>query len=385
MADGRWRMAFACGVLLLAACKKAEPPAPPPAQSIVDEIDLDDIGGPNLLSLARGASVVSRTAEQTLETSAVHAMDGDWLTFWRSPPGGPEQTFVFSLPARARIDRIGVITSPGRGETPPQLRFEASDDGVAWREIQTLSLKEQREPQIATVPPFEASYLRVQTIGTGPYYTAIRSLIAKGQEIAQPKQPPVEGCWQINGMTAHFVQQGTSVAGVIGNDPPMYVLGGANGRTIRLTWLRGAMWGLAIITLDPARRALSGERWHETVRDQDSGDGWFGVPCVERRPLRPPGDSALEAGAAPLDETEIAAAMLKRAGKWTAYGESALDTIAALIARAPSQRFEIHVRTPAMRDALRKRGLEVPISVVPAKAVNEPQRAMADGVVLHAK
>ena len=372
MADGRWRMAFACGVLLLfAACRKAEPPALPPAQSIVDDIDFDDIGGPNLLSLARGASVVSRTAEQTLETSAVHAVDGDWLTFWRSPPGGPEQTFVFSLPARARIDRIGVLTPPGRGETPPQLRFEASDDGVAWREIQTLSLKEQREPQIASVPPFEASYLRVQTSGTGPYYTAIRSLIAKGQEIAQTKQPPIEGCWQINGMTAHFVQRGTNVAGVIGNDPPMYILGGANGRTIRLTWLRGEMWGPAIITLDPARRALSGERWHETVRDQDSGDGWFGVP------------SQCEAVA--LDEMEIAAAMLKRAGKWTAYGESALDTIAALIARAPSQRFEIHVRTSAIRDALRKRGINVPISVVPAKAVNEPQRAMADGVVLHAR
>jgi len=54
-------------------------------------------------------------------------------------------------------------------------------------------MKEQREPQIATVPPFEASYLRVQTIGTGPYYTAIRSLIdGKLPLIARPFEPRIK-------------------------------------------------------------------------------------------------------------------------------------------------------------------------------------------------
>ena len=375
MADGRWRMAFACCVLLFAACEKREAPQPSPAANTVsdDDIDFDELGGPNLLSLARGASVVSRTAEQMLEASAVHAIDGDWLTAWRSAPAGPEQTLVFSLPARARIERIGVVV-PSQSETPQRVRFEASGDGVAWREITTLAPEPRRDPQLAAVPPFEASYIRVQTLGTQPYFTSIRSVIAKGQELAAPVQPPIEGCWRINGMPARFTRRGTSVAGVIGNDPPMYVLGGTDGRIVRLTWLRGPMWGPAIVTLDPQRRALSGERWHETVRFANSGDGWFGTPL----------ECGSNAAAFP-NETEIAAAILKQAGTWTAYGDSALDTIAALIARAPGQRFEIVVPSAAKREAVLARGIRVPIRVAAPQTINETQRVMADGVALHAR
>lgn len=359
----RWVCA-ACLLLLVAACTKPE--APPQPQPLSEDVDYDDQNGPNLLSLARGAAVLSRTAEQSLDTSAVQAIDGDWQTFWRSPAGGAEQSFVFALPSRSRIDRVGVIT-PRNVETPSQVRFEASDDGVAWREIKTLDLTPQDEPQLASVAPFDASQLRVTTLGSA-WYVSVRSVIAKGTQLAPRVQPPIEGCWHINGQPARFARRGDSVVGVVGNDPPVYVLGGVDNRAVRLTWLRGPMWGPAIITLDPERRTLTGERWHERVWNQSSGDGWFGTPsrCNEVR----------------FNETEIAAAMLKRAGKWMAYGNSALDTLAALIARAPSQQFEIIVRTPEMRDALRKRGITVPISVVAAQATNEPQRAMADGVEL---
>jgi len=367
--------AACCVLLVLAACGRAEAPALPAENAMVaDDVDLDNAGGANLLSLARGASVISRTAEQTLESSAAHAIDGDWLTSWRSSPGGPEQTLVFSLAARARVDRVGII-APQDAEAPSQVRFDASDDGVTWREIKTLSIKPQRAPQLVNVPPFEAQYLRVQTAGGGPY-TSIRSVLAKGTEVAPPRQPPIEGCWRINGTPARFSRRGTSVSGVIGSDPPMYVLGGTDGRAIRLTWLRSAMWGPAIVTLDPQRRALSGERWHEAVREQNSGDGWFGTP------LECGSDAAaFESGgfaAAVQNETEIAAAMLKRAGSWTAYGDSALDTLAALIARAPGQRFEIVVRTAAQRDRLRARGINTPITVAAAKGI-------VDGVELHAR
>jgi hypothetical protein len=155
----------------------------------------------------------------------------------------------------------------------------------------------------------------------------------------------------------------------------MYILGGTDGRTIRATWIRGPMWGPAIITLDPHRRALSGVRWHETVRSQDSGDGWFGTPCpVERRAL-----ARREA-----DETAIASAILNRTGQWVAYGDSALDTLAALIAREPAKRFQLVVRSAKKRDELRARGIKAAITVTPAKTVTEPQRAMADGVIIAA-
>jgi hypothetical protein len=352
-----------CVLLVIVACTKPDEPAPP------SEIDFDNQDGTNLLSLARGASVVSRTAEQSLDTSAAHAIDGDAGTLWRSPAGGAEQTFVFALPARARIDRVG-IAAPRNAETPPRVRFEASENGVAWREIKTLDLTPQDEPQLASVPPFDASYLRVTTLGNN-WYVSVRSVLAKGQQRAVRVQPPIEGCWHINGQPARFSRRGTSIVGVVGNDPPVYVLGGTDGRIVRLNWMRGPMWGPAIVTIDPLRRTLTGQRWHERVWYQSSGEAWFGTPsqCNDVR----------------FNETEIAAAMLKRAGTWTAYGESALDTLAALIARAPSQQLEIVVRTPQMRDALRARGITVPISVTPANAITEPQRMMADGVELRAR
>lgn len=361
--------AACCVVLLLAAACETRQPDAPPAAAETGEIDYDDQGGANLLSLARGAAVISRTAEQSLDASAVHAIDGDWLTLWRSPGGGAEQTLVFALPARARIDRLGV-SAPRNVETPSKVRFDASDDAVAWREIKTLELTPLREPQLESVPPVDANYLRVTTFGSN-WYVSVQSVIAKGTLLAPRVQPPIEGCWRINGEPARFSRRGTSIAGVIGNESPIYVLGGADGRIVRLTWLRAPMWGPAIISIDPRRRTLTGERWHERVWNQSSGDGWFGTParCNE----------------VAFDETAIAAAMLKRAGKWTAYGESALDTLAALIAREPARKFEIVVHTPAMRDALRKRGFNVPIAVAPSDATMEPERAMADGVELHVR
>jgi hypothetical protein len=359
---------------MFAACRKApeQPPALPPENTIYDVIDLDDVDGPNLLSLARGASIVSRTAENTLENSAAHAIDGDWLTYFRTPPSGPEQTIIVSLPARARIDRLGAILPPG-AEVPPQIRFDASDDAAAWREITTLVSKQQRDPQIARVAPFDARYLRVQTIGRVSAYASIRSLIAKGQFIEPPRQPPIEGCWHINGMPARFSRRGSSVAGVIGNDPPMYVLGGTDGRAIRVTWMRGAMWGPAILTLDPQRRALSGERWYEQVSDQDSGEGWFGTPA--------------HCNDVAFNETKLAEAMLQRAGKWMAYGPSAIDTLAEIVAQESSKRFAITVHDAAeeqvVRNALRANLARVEITNAgDAKGVTAPQRAIADGVEL---
>jgi hypothetical protein len=376
------RCAVACCVLLcVAACKKApERPALPPANTIYDEIDLDDVDGPNLLSLARGASIVSRTAENTLENSAAHMIDGDWLTFWRSPPSGPEQTIVISLPARARIDRVGAIIPPG-AEVPPRMRFDASDDATTWREITTIVPKQQRDPQLARVAPFDARYLRVETIGIVSAYAAIRSLVAKGQFLEPPRQPPIEGCWHINGMPARFSRRGTSVAGVIGSDPPLYVLGGyvlggTEGVAIRVTWMRGKMWGPAILTLDPQRRALSGARWYERVRDANSGEGWFGAPA--------------QCNDVAFNETKLAEAMLQRAGKWMAYGTNAIDTLAELVAQEPLKRFAVTVHSAAeaqaVRNALRANLARVEITNAgEAKGVTATQRAIADGVELRAR
>ena len=365
----------ACCVLVLAGCardaERAQEATPDP-----EAIDLD---GANLLSLARGAAVVSRTAELTLESSAAHAIDGEWRTFWKSPGGGTDQTFVFSLPARSRIDRVGVITSPNAPDAPQFVSFEASDDGLSWREVGTVAITPHRDPRLITVKPFDASYLRAHTDENFDYYTTVRSFVALGKELEPVRQPSIAGCWTINGLPARFIQRGSSVAGVIGTERPMFVSGATDGRALRLMWLRGPMWGPALVTLEPQRRALSGVRWHESVTPNSIGDGWFGAPAA-----------ACEGIA--VDEAQIAARILQRAGRWVAYGDSALDTLEALIRRAPAQQFRIvapgAARLESVRAALQARGVDlarVELSVSAPRTVNETQRVIADGVELRAR
>lgn len=365
--------AACCVLVLLAACERAKPPGPTPGPINPYTVDYDV---DNLLNLAHGASVVSRTAEFTLESSAAHAIDGDWLTFWKSPPSGAEQSFVFSLPARARIDRLGIVTSHLAAEAPQKLRFEASDDGVAWRDAVTIDVRPVTGPQTVNVSPFEAAYLRVHTVEPVDHFSVVRSVLAFGRELASPSPPRVDGCWTINGLPARLTQRGSSVAGVIGNDPPIQVTGAYDGRTLRVMWLRKQMWGRAILTFDPRRRAVSGVRWFEDVIDFNRTDSWFGVPA--------------QCGKVAVDETAIADALLSRARKWSMYGDDAFDTAAALIANAPSQRFRVvardRARMNAVRDALKSRGADlsrIDFAVELKETFNEPQRVIADGVELH--
>jgi hypothetical protein len=136
------------------------------------------------------------------------------------------------------------------------------------------------------------------------------------------------------------------------------------------------MWGPAILTLDPQRRALSGERWYERVRDPNSGEGWFGTPA--------------QCNEVAFNETRLAEAMLQRAGKWMAYGVNAIDTLAEIVAQAPSKRFVVTVHSAAeeqaVRNALRANLARVEITNAgEAKGVTAPQRAIADGVELRAR
>ena len=361
-----------CFVLaVLTACdgvKPAEPkpkPEPGPVNPYTVDHDQD-----NLLNLAHGAAVISRTAELTLENSAAHAIDGDFLTFWKTPPNGAEQTLVFSLPARARIERLGVIAPGDAAEAPARLRFEVSDDAIAWRDAATIDVKPVKEPQTVNIAPLEAAYIRVHTVEPSDQSAMFFSILAHGRELAPPAPPRFDGCWTINGLPARFVQRGTSVAGVIGDD--LFVIGGHDGRALRAMWRRGAMWGHAIVTVDPQGRALSGVRWFEDVIDFNRNEAWFGTP-------------ATRCGEIAVSEVEIANAILTRAKKWSMYGDDAFETASALIARAPSQRFRIVARNQARLDAARGalQSSRIEFVVEPKETFNEPQRVLADGVELH--
>lgn len=262
-----------------------ETPAPPPPA--VPEITqthpsqrqpIPDVDADNLLNMAFGASVVSRTAEQNLESSAAHAIDGISLTSWRSPPGSAQETFVLSLPTRAAVTRVGVTTSELEG--PTAVRFEASLDGKTWQDVTTVTLEGNPEPQMKSVPRFEARYLRLHTVApAGTVFARVRSFHAIGTELERPERRSIAGCWTINGFAAHFAQNGAHVTGVIETNPPTVLEGGFDGRVAMMMWMRGPMWGYAPITLSPDAEHLTGMKFYEELDPHHAGEGWFGERC----------------------------------------------------------------------------------------------------------
>jgi outer membrane protein OmpA-like peptidoglycan-associated protein len=383
------RLALLLVLLVPAACRAPEPARPPakaavkpaakPATATADDdtvsiaAPIADIDGDNLLNLAYGASVVSRTGELNLVNSAVHAIDGMSTTLWTSSPGAPEQTLVFGLGGPSRIERLGV-TAATKDRVPAKVRFDASADGSSWREIATLA-PANRGTSMIDVTPFEARYLRVTTIDPAKYYSGLTSIHALGREVRPVERLSFEGCWTINTRPARLVQRGARITGTIGGGRPTFVDGGIEGRVAKLMWMRGPMWGYATATVTPDGKGISAITFHEEPLNNRAGEAWMGNRCdapAAATPVPPPID------------------YLRRIGHWTMSGivfdaaehliaepsAVALDDAAAVIRAMPSQRFRIvayefrhtdprenrrrtDARIDAVRAALRARGVDV--------------------------
>jgi F5/8 type C domain len=337
-----------------------------------------DIDGDNLLNLAYGASLVSRTAEVNLESSALHAIDGMSFTFWVSPPGAASQTFVYAFGGPSRVEQLGV-TAPEKARMPESVRFSASSDAKTWREITTLAL-ENKGTTLVDVPPFEARYLRVETIDAKKQNVSLASVHAIGRELRAAERHSFGGCWRINHRAARFTQLGARITGFIeGRSGPMYIDGGIEGRVAKLMWMRGPMWGYAAATLTPDGKGISAVIFHEEPKLQHQGEAWIGARCDA--------DSSLERWAlGPSDPADF----LARAGHWTMSGlvfdaeerivegpsAATLDAAASLLAAAPKQPFAIiarefrhndpaenrrraAARIDSLRAALRSRGVDI--------------------------
>ncbi len=325
-------------VFALLACERpstavATKPGAQPARHVDHDRD-------NLLNIATGAAVVSRTAEADLESSALHAIDGMANTGWSSPIGDANQTLIYSFAAPVRIDRLGLFSNAGASEIPESVHFSASADGVRWREVFVAKPKESEKPQISNVEPFEANFLRIEPKHATAKQVHIASLQAYGREIYPPSARRFDGCWTINGQQAMLVQHGARITGAINGDPVTVIDGGTDGRVLRLMWMRGNMWGYAAATLSFDGRALSALTFHQNPYTGYVGRAWFGERCEARAEFE---------GATPVD-------FLQRTGHWTMSGlafdereqvieslsRDTLQTLANLIASAaPSRRFRV--------------------------------------------
>lgn len=372
----------ALALVLLAACNRApEGPLEPQTATLQPDLPGNALAGQkldldvdNLLNIAYGASVISRTAENDLESSAVHGIDGMTNTRWSSPPGNPNQTLVFAFAAPARVEQLGITTVSRAAEVPAKIRWEASDDLRTWREVLVMKPVEQGTPQLMSVQPFDALFLRMTVIEPKEPNAHFNSIHAIGHEIAPPEPKSFAGCWTINGQRASFEQHGAHIRGVIEGDQPTYVDGGTDGRVARLMWTKGPMWGYAAATVTPDATHLSALLFHKNPLTGFVGGAWFGERCT----------------AASHPSAVNPRVFLDRAGHYTLNGllfddreqlveslsRHALDELVQTLASAPSQRFRIEAhefrganadenrqrtsaRIASLRGALQTRGVDV--------------------------
>jgi hypothetical protein len=267
-------------VLLTCACREAPPAAPPPptataAKPVAEKRDPGETL--NLLDMAHGAAVVSRTAELMLEASAIRAIDGDQNTGWSTPPGDTNQSIVISMPARARVEEIGIRSPLNDQLRVNNVSVEASTDGRTFTTLAEPALQSANDTQTFPVTATDAQYLRLTITGATGGIATISSVQAHGKFVTTPKPGPIAQCWSVNGLPTQFSEQAGAVRGRSGSgSAPLRFDGGVEGALYRFAWVRGPDRGYTAITVSPAGEGLSGIRWFVKPIPKNFGGSWFG-------------------------------------------------------------------------------------------------------------
>lgn len=290
-------------LLLIASCSR--PAAKPPAASNDPNALPTDIVNEqsSLLDITKGATIVSRTGENLLLTSALNTIDGDVGTYWQSPPHDFPQSIVIGLGAPSNIDRVGIRSLTQYGFVAGRVAFEYSLDGNTWNPLTTITASEVREGQWWNVPSVKASYLRVTIpeAAAKAHDVRLHSIYAHGAEIAPRVDPSIDGCWEVNGSAAAFVQHGAHATGVLTRGAqPVFLDGATNGRLWRFNWIRGNDFGFAALTIAQDGKHLDAIEWHEQA-----------IPLFRSAPLF--GERSSCSAPAPHDDVPLA--VLHRAGR----------------------------------------------------------------------
>ncbi len=225
-----------------------------------------------------GGSIVFRTAELDLQHSAVRLIDTANSTGWVTPAEDPAQSIVLSLPARTRVDRVGVI-STSLPAAARDLRIDFSLDGQTFTRSVALSAKQSdAEQDVPVTPPVEAQYVRFSTLNGRSSHLLIREAVVNGTFLAQPAAGAIDGCWSINGQPATFHTDQGAVLGYAGGTHDMKLDGGSDGRFYRFAWTRDKQYGLAAVSVTPDGKHLAAIVWHEEAIniDQFLADDWLG-------------------------------------------------------------------------------------------------------------
>jgi len=305
-------------LILLIAC--AKPEAPRPAAPAIEAPINDDAERTSLCDIAHGSAVVSRTGEAFLGASALRSVDGDPGTFWMTPLADLPQSLTIALPARSRIDKVGIRTVIKGGFTAKSVAFEGSSDGTTFVPIITIRSASTDDAQWFEIKPAEVVFLRVTMIdgAVANHDVRLYSILAAGKELEPPHPGDISGCWIINGEQARFERRGSNVAGILQTGKePMRFDGAFDGRIYRLSWIRGNDYGMALITISPDGKHLSGLDWHEEAIPMFFDTSWFG-----------------ERSNCTVQVAQAAGAILQRTGRLSLFGRTELPI-------APSAQFRL--------------------------------------------
>ncbi len=297
---------LALSFAILAACSR---PAPtPPVEEVVTREDLKTIDAErgNLLNMATGASVVSRTGEMTLDNSAVAAIDGESGTGWGAPPADIDQTIVFALPSMTRIEKVGILTPRADSLRINNLRLETSSDGTTFVKLAEPALTSDADSQMFPVTPVDAQFIRFTLTGAAGNFPTLLSLQVRGQFLSIARPASITGCWSVNGEPARFQDNGAVISGRIGADVPIVLSGGAEGAVYRFTWVHGPDHGVAAMTVAPGATTMSGLRWYERAQPTHTGGAWFG-------------DKSACGSVSNAAARDLPATFLERAGRYPLY------------------------------------------------------------------
>ena len=272
-------------LLLMTGCAKQElapPSRPRPKSGLSFETKAPDDTPErqSLLDLSRGASVVSRTGESMLQFSALQAIDGDPGSWWATPPRDLPQSMIIALPARCRIDAVGIRTVEGGRFTAGHVQFDVSLDGRKFTPLATIKSADSGDAQWFDVTPTEAKRIRVTLVDAYAPEQDVHlcSVLARGAELEDAQSGDISGCWSVNGRATRFTRYEGHVSGVMEmGGRPLFFDGGSDGRVYRLNWIRGNDFGLAAITVSPDAAAMSGMQWHEEAIPFFFADSWFGA------------------------------------------------------------------------------------------------------------
>ena len=264
----------------------------------------------SIIGLARGTAIVARSGEAFGPVSAMNAIDGNPGSFWVSPPHDLPQWIILAMPARTRIERVGIRTKKGGQYTANHIRFEWSADGNRWEPLTTIESADTNDAQWWPVPAVEARQLRVTMVESRHPGGDVRlhSILANGAELEPGHAGTIDGCWNINGLTAQFVTRGSQIRGSLSMGmEPLELDGGTDDRTVRFVWTRGNDYGLALLAVTPDGKHLSGMSWHEEAIPMFYADAWFGerVQC-----------------GAPWTPVDVPLRLMRRAGRYSAFGLS---------------------------------------------------------------